>query len=244
MQVLKGWLALLSLLAAGCGRYFPGPVHPLPESQQAPRMVVQDDGTVSYAHDRLEIGLRPLTDAELNRAFPEQSFRGAASTNPYTYGNWTPPGEDYTPPRFAVFLLKVKNYAYPKIAVDPDQIALRAESGRVYQALKFLELSEYYRAHALAWAGNYYQRYSEQRDALKRTLYEKKMVFSGQEDQGYLVFPPLAADVRRFSIVLRDVALRFNYADEPVETLEITCHFEREVYRGFQPPPALTTQGR
>ncbi|MBI2505014.1 MAG: hypothetical protein HYW07_17485 [Candidatus Latescibacteria bacterium] len=243
MHTLERGLALLALFAAGCAQYFPGPVHPLPESRQSQRMVVQDDGTVSYVQDRLELSLRPLSDAELNRAFPEQSFRGAASTNPYTYGNWTPLGEERTPPRFAVFLLKVKNYAYPKVRVNPVEVALRSESGRVYKALTFLELSEYYRAHALAWAGNAYRKYSEQRDALKRTLYEEKMVFSGQEDQGYIVFPPLAEDVTQFSVTLKDVALRFNYADEPVEILELNYGFAREVYRGFQ-PPALSAKGQ
>lgn len=231
--------ALLGLLLAGCGRYFAGPMHPLPEDQQAARMTVHDDGTVAYQYERLEIKLRPLGDAELNRAFASQSEAGAESTNPYTYGNWTPLGEEWTPQRFAVFLLQVKNYAYPKVQIDPTKVTLTSTSGRTYQSLTPLELTEYYRAHALAWAGNAYERYSEQRDSLQRTLFSGDMVFSGQDQGGYLVFPPLAPDVDRFTVTLKHIALRFNYAGEPIEVLELPYQFAREVTKGFQPPPEL-----
>jgi len=236
-------LLFLSLLAAGCGRYFPGPVYPLPEDGQAARMIVQDDGTIAYVYERLEIRLRPLDDAELNRAFAAHSAAGARSTNPYTYGNWTPLGEDWTPQRFVVFLLQVKNYAFPKVRVDPARAVLRSESRRVYEPLAFLEMDEYYRAHAVAWAGNAYERYSERRDLLRRTLYSGDMVFSGQEEEGYIVFPELAPDVIRFSVTLEDIALRFNYADEPTETLELTYQFVRNVHRGYQPPSAAAAEG-
>jgi hypothetical protein len=230
---------LLGLFMTGCGRYFAGPTHPLPEAQQAPRMAVYDDGTVAYEYERLEIRLRPLSDRELNRAFASQSSAGAESTNPYTYGNWTPLGEKWAPQRFTVFYLQVKNYAYPKVQIDPRRVTLRSTSGRSYQTVTFLELAEYYRAHALAWSGNAYGRYGEQRDTLQRTLFGGDLLFSGQEQGGYLVFPLLAPDVKEFSVTLEHIALRFNYADEPTETLQLTYRFAREVIRGYQPPPQL-----
>ena len=205
-------------------------------------MEVRDDGTVAYVYERLEISLRPLTDAELNRTFAPESSKGAESTNPYTYGNWTPLGDSWTPPRFTVFLLRAKNYAYPKIRVNPQKVTLLSENRRQYQPLDQLRLNEYYRAHALAWAGNAHSRYREQDELLRRTLYKQRMVFSGQEDEGYVVFPPLPPDVTRFSITLEDVALRFNYADEPVESIQLTYRFERDVYRGYEPPVELAEQ--
>ena len=234
-------LALGCLLAvAGCGRYFPDAFRPLPEEEQGPRMEVRDDGTVAYVYERLEISLRPLTDAELNRTFPAHSNKGAESTNPYTYGNWTVMGEDWTPQRFTVFLLRVKNYAYPKVRIDPRGIILTSQSRRRYEALDLLQMSEYYRAQALAWAGNYHARYREQEELLRRTLYKARMVFSGQEDEGYVAFPPMPPDVEEITLTVEDVAIRFNYADEPVEALTLEYTFEREVTRGYELPAAET----
>ena len=71
-------------------------------------------------------------------------------------------------------------------------------------------------------------------------MYQSDVVFSGQETEGYILFPPLAPDVTSFSVTLQDIALRFDYAGEPVETLELTYQFERDVYEGYQPPERLT----
>lgn len=242
MYLLRISLIIAALLASGCGRYFPGPIRPTAEAEQAPRMTVKDDGTVSYNYERLEISLRPMTDAELNRSFPVQSSRGAQSTNPYTYGDWTPLGETYTPSRFTVFLLKTKNYAYPKVRVDPQQVVIRCQNRRVYRPLDLLQLSEYYGGHALAWAGNSHDKYRQNVDILRRTMYKPNVIFSGQEDEGYIIFPPLADDVTSFSITLEDIILRFNYANEPVETVQLTYQFKRDVYKGFQPPASFAME--
>ena len=101
-------------------------------------------------------------------------------------------------------------------------------------------MSEYYRAQALAWAGNYHARYREREELLRRTLYESKMVFSGQEDDGFVAFPPMPPDVERITLRLADVALRFNYTDAPVETVTLEYAFEREVTRGYEPPAVET----
>lgn len=205
-------------------------------------MVVHDDGSVAYVFERLDIALRPMTDAELNRSFATKSDAGAQSTNPFTFGDWTPPGESFTPQRFTVFLLRVKNYAYPKVKIDPARIELQSSSERLYKALTFLEISEYYRAYALAWAGNYYARMREREDLLRLHLYADKMIFSGQEYEGFIVFPPMPPDVTELSIRVSDVAVRFDYADEPVETLDLTYGFQRDVFRGYQPPAAVSAR--
>ena len=235
------WLvATLTALMPGCARYYPGPTTPLPETQQAAGTTVLDDGTVRYVRDRLEISLRPRSDAEMNRSLAPYSGAGVRSTNPYTFGNWSPPGEDVTPQRFTIFLVQVKNYQYPKVRVDPALAVLRSRSGREYRSLTFLELDEYYRAQALAWAGREYVRYTERRDLLRRTLFTDDMVFSGQDQEGYLVFPVLPPDVTDLTVTLPDVALRFNYADEPTETADLTFAFGRQVLRGYRAPREAT----
>ncbi|MDP7363510.1 MAG: hypothetical protein QF768_12990, partial [Candidatus Latescibacteria bacterium] len=142
----------LAVLATGCARQFPGPARPQIEANQAELMSVLDDGTVSYNLERLEISMRPMTDSELNRLLPQESNSGAESTNPYTYGDWQPLGESYTPQRFTVFLLRTKNYEFPKIRVNPERVVLRTQNRRTYEALDILRLGEYFRAHAQAWA--------------------------------------------------------------------------------------------
>ena len=58
------------LLFPGCSyRYFAEDLKPVSEAEQGANKTVADDGTVSYRQARLEISLRPMTDAELNRQF-------------------------------------------------------------------------------------------------------------------------------------------------------------------------------
>ena len=105
----------LLLVLSGCGRYFAGPLQPA--DQQTVDMTINDDGSLTYTLERLEVSLRPMTDAQLNRQFAGSSERGARSTNPYTFGDWSPMGDEWTPPRFTVFALSVKNYQFPKVLV-------------------------------------------------------------------------------------------------------------------------------
>ena len=101
---------------------------------------------------------------------------------------------------------------------------------------------EYYYAHALAYAGNYYRRFQDRRDILRRTLYQTDPLFSAQEREGFVVFPRIDPDVKAFSVQLSDIALRFDYRGEPVETIELTFRFQREVFTGYQPPAALMVE--
>jgi len=208
-----------------------GKLEPLPEVEQTPGMHVSDDGTVTFIKGRLEISVRPMTDEELNRQFATNSDDGIFCTNPYTYGNWKDPELGRPPKRFTVFLLKVKNYAYPKIKVDPSRAVIVTTNGRRYPSLGLRDLEEYYRSYIVGYAGNAYRRYEERKDILKKTLYPGDFVFSGQEVSGYLVFPKLHRDVKRLTLWLRDIALRFDYRDEPLETLDIKFLFKRDIKR-------------
>ena len=225
------------VLLGGCGRYFGGLVKPLSETEQADHMVVQDDRSVTFVYERLEIGLLPLSDGELNRQFPGISDKGAKSTNPYTYGNWTRMGEEWIPPRYSVWRLRIKNYAYPKIRIDPAKIELVSDDGyRTYKTLEMLEIVEYYYSQIVGYAGNEYRRFKSREDILNRTMFKGEVLFSGQEAESYIVFPALDPDVTSFVVNLSDVAVRFNYMDEPVETIDLAFRFEREVHKGYQPP--------
>ena len=193
-------------------------------------MSVADDGTVTYTYERLEISLRPMTDEELNRQFVHASKGGIESTNPYTYGDWIPRGEEGTPPRFTVFLLTVKNYTFPKILVDPSNVLITAQNGRTYSPLSFQYLKEYYVSFVLGYAGNATQRYEERKDILLRTLFPRdESLFSGRSQRGYIVFPVLHEDVREITVELRDIILRFDSLGRPVEKLNVTYRFRREV---------------
>tara|TARA_B100000809_G_scaffold231152_1_gene246067 strand:+ start:532 stop:1197 length:666 start_codon:yes stop_codon:yes gene_type:complete len=212
-------------------------VKPLSETEQADHMVVQDDRSVTFVYERLEIGLLPLSDGELNRQFPGISDKGAKSTNPYTYGNWTRMGEEWIPPRYSVWRLRIKNYAYPKIRIDPAKIELVSDDGyRTYKTLEMLEIVEYYYSQIVGYAGNEYRRFKSREDILNRTMFKGEVLFSGQEAESYIVFPALDPDVTSFVVNLSDVAVRFNYMDEPVETIDLAFRFEREVHKGYQPP--------
>jgi len=238
MRTLSLIAALLVLV--GCGRYFPGPLRPIAE--QAERMTVNDDGSVTFRQDRLEIILQPMTDEQLNRQFGAASVGGAESTNPYTYGNWRPLGSDRPPARFTVFQLTVRNYQYPKVVLDPTKARLATTNNRQYGALAFAQLEEYYRAYWIGRSGRGRERFEARTDLLRRTMFRADPVFSGQESRGYLVFPLLHDDVTKLTVTVPDIAVRFDYAGDPVETIEVSYTFAREVFRGYQTPPELARE--
>ena len=217
---------------AGCGyRYYAGPLKPVADVEQDAEMKVADDGTVTWAHERLEIGLRPITDEELNRTFSSYSKAGKKSTNPYTFGNWKDPVTREPPSRFTVFLLKMKNYTYPKMTVDPSKAYILAGNGRTYASLSLAELQEYYYPYVMGYAGNPYSRFEERKDILTRTLYAGDMIFSGQGAEGYLVFPVLHPDVQEITVYLKEVVLRYDFREEPVERVDLAYRFRRDIGR-------------
>lgn len=226
-----GLVALL--LATACGRFFPSELRPT--DSQIDGMSVNDDGSITYDLDRLSITLKPMTDAELNRQFDSESTGGAASVNPYTFGDWTKPGDSHTPPRFTVFRVEVGNYQYPKVLLDPRRMQITTANDRTYDPLSFGDLYDYYRAHWVGRTGKGRADFRTRTDILKQTMYPNAVVFSGSDEQGYVVFPVLHDDVLDLQLHIRDVAVRFNYADEPVETIDLTFTFERDVVQAMHP---------
>ncbi|MEW6750794.1 MAG: hypothetical protein AB1505_07425 [Candidatus Latescibacterota bacterium] len=227
---------LLGLLCWGgwsCGyRYYAGPLQP--RDTQAEAMEVADDGTVTFTQDRFEVRLRPMAEDELNRLFAARSQSGPASTNPYTYGDTKFRGVDEGKQRFAVFQLGVKNYAYPKVRIDPARILLRAANGREYWSLSFQQLDGYFRPYAIGYQGNEYSRYQERRDLLRQTMFTDADIFSGQEAEGFVVFPSLHPDVGLIDVEVQDVIMRFDFRNEPVETQDLVYRFTRDIGRIYR----------
>ena len=150
--------ALLLGLSSSCAyRPFVGPLVPLDD--QAPRRTVPDDGRVVYLLDRVEVRVRPMSDAELNRQFADASRDGARSTNAYTYGDLQFSGPDSIRSRFAVFHVAIKNYSFPKVRVDPSRAVLEAGNEREYYSLALRQVENYYRAYARGYEGNEYARH-------------------------------------------------------------------------------------
>jgi hypothetical protein len=237
LRVLRiGSLAVL-LLVCACGRYFPTALRPSPE--QVAGTTVNDDGSITYALDRLAITLKPMTDAELNRmASPSED----TSVNPYTFGESTGLGEDWTPSRFTVFRVQVANYQYPKVKLDPALAQITATNGREYGSMSFAQLYEYYQAHWQGRTGQGRVKFRDRTDMLRRTMFNGNVIFSGSDEEGYLVFPLLDRDVRRIRVDLKDVAVRFNFADEPVESVDLSFAFQRDMRRGFTPADAVRVE--
>ena len=235
------------ILLWGCGykvgyRHFAGPILPAPDQTQ--NLEVGDDHSITFKLDRLEISLRPMTDEILNRQFAGHSTArpgfyqnpSVSLSNPYTYGSWKPLGKERAPNRFTVFQLKVKNYAFPKVRVDPSKIYIDAPNKRHYPVLSLAALIEYYWPYAVGYSGVTYKYFQEREDLLRKTLYRDKMIFSGQENEGYIVFPTLDYDVEEFTIWIENIALRFDYRDEPVEAVKVPYLFRREIYLAARSP--------
>jgi hypothetical protein len=231
-------LALYLVTLSGCIsqvglRRFASP--PQPALEQNEGMTVLDDGTIIYTKDRLEISLQVLEDGFLNRQFASVSNQGAESTNPYTYGDWTPWGQDWTPSRFTVILLKVKNYEFPKVFINPDALTITSSNERIYNVLDQGLLEDHFSPYLRAYAGIQRRQFEDITDQLKRTVYPPDMVFSGQEATGYIVFPVLHKDVESFIVNVTDMAVRFDYKGEPVETIDLQFKLEREIYLALHP---------
>lgn len=229
----KSLLILLLSSIWGCGYYYyAGPLHPVEE--QKPSTTIADDGTVTFTQGRLEVRLKPMTDEELNRLYLSNSQDGPKSTNPYTFGNTVFWGTDQDKRRFTVFRLGVKNYEFPKIKIDPAKVVLRAANGREYWSLNFEQLDTYYRAYAIGYRGNEYARYQERRDLMRRTMFPNEEIFSGQEEDKYVVFPALHPDVQNVEVTVHDVVLRFDFRNEPVETADIAFRFTRDIGKMYK----------
>jgi hypothetical protein len=227
-----GRIGVLLVAAWGAGCAYPYAAGPLrPAGTQAPGVTIADDGTVTCSRDRLEVSMRPMTDEELNRQFVPAGPAPSAMANPYTFTAARPDASGRQPQRFTVFRLGVKNYAFPKVRIDPARIVLRTANGREYWSLGRAQLETYLRAYAIGYRGNAYRQYQELLDILGRTLARNTEVFSGQEAVGLVVFPRLHDDVTVLSAQILEAVLRFDYRNEPLETTRLEFAFQRQMGR-------------
>ena len=225
-------VVLLQLLAPGCSyHYYTGDLRPT--QTQAPLMSVADDGTVSHSNNGFEVAIKPMTTAELDRLYADRSRSGPQSTNPFTFGDTEFWGEREQKQRFQVFRLRVVNEVYPKVKIDPSKVVIRATNGRTYWSLGFEQLDTYFRAYATGYQGNEYLRYEERRDLLQRSMFENKEIFVGQASEGFVLFETLDMDVGRITAVVEDIVIRYDFRNEPVETMELSFGFEREIGREY-----------
>ena len=243
-------LLLVGLLFLGCSyRYYAEDIKPRSEAEQGANKTVADDGTVSYRQARLEISVRPMTDEELNRQFSAYSNEGPDSRNPYTFGNSTYFRTGDTPQRFTVFRMYVSNYEYPKVYLDPKKVYITTSNGRKYYALRREQLSIYYRRYVGSGTGgidpgtpgNARYIWQERDGILRRTMFPDEEVFSAQENEGFLVFKPLAPDINELTVHIPDVVVRFDYKGDPIEDVDVQMHFEREIGRIYPDGRKVTT---
>ena len=238
-QLTRGFLLICLATAVGCGHYLvPERFQPLDaDDQQAPdgtKLDVLDDGTVTFARGRLEVSVRPMQDEELNRQFPRLSKSTSPSdplpSNPFTFGDWEDPRTGRPPQRFSIFLVTVKNYEFPKVKLDPMKIVIQSTNGREYFPWGSYDFEELFRRYALAFNGQGYQRYSERKELIQRTAYpDDEFCFSGQEVQGYVIFPKIHDDVDEITLHIIDLVNRYDYRGGPLESIDISYRFNREL---------------
>ncbi|MDP6016436.1 MAG: hypothetical protein QGI32_10105 [Candidatus Latescibacteria bacterium] len=230
-------------MAAGCGHFLvPTAFRPVGTGDQirhseGTSMEVSDDGTVAWIQGRLEISVRAITDQELNRQFPAFSEDGHGPsdelpTNVFTYGDWEDPRSNQPPTRFSVFKISVKNYEYPKVKFDSLTPTIEASNGRVYFPWGQFDFEEFFRRFSLAYNGLGYMRFRERLSLLKLGLYpDNDFCFSGQEFEGYIVFDKMHDDVEDIVFRIPAVGIRYDYRDQPLETVSLAYKFERDLIK-------------
>ena len=233
-------LAAVALLL-GCGHYLiPGRFQPLEVAQQqtdiqGSSMKILDDGTVTFVQNRLEVSVRPMTDEEINRQYPIESTNASGPadelpSNPFTYGNWIDPRTGKAPQRLSIFKITVKNYEYPKVKFDPLTVTVESANGRSYYPWGGYDVEEYFRRFPLAFNGLGYFRYKTRRDLYNQAKYpDDEFCFSGQEVEGYVVFSKIHDDVAEIAFHIPEFGLRYNFRNEPLETIDLRFRFKRDI---------------
>lgn len=232
---------MLMLLASGCSFFIPPTIRYKNEliprfSQGAEEQYIAgEDRSVVYAIEGLRVKVEPMTDDQLNALLPEDSSKGAFSTNPYTYGNWIDPLLGYRPKRFTVFRVTVINDIYAKVLLDPIQALLYTDQGEVLYSYGLPSFSphksfeRYYRA-IRGQSGNEFYRFDLRMGNARSTAYiENQKVFKGEKYSGLIAFDPLNEEVRQVRLVLKNFVLKFDASGQPLETVDIALEFDQEI---------------
>ena len=84
--------------------------------------------------------------------------------------------------------------------------------------------------------------WKERDGILRRSMFGDEQVFSAQENEGYLVFKPLAPDVEEMTVHIPDVVVRYDYKGDPVETVDVEMYFDREIGRVYPDGRRVVTE--
>lgn len=204
--------------------------------QSNENMKMEEDGALAYVVDGMKIVVKPMTDDKLNKMFPDISYKKDASTNPYTYGNWVDPELGYTPTRFTVFVVKVFNYALPKINLNPLKAELTSSRGdklAPYARDKkdnpgSEENFENYYMKVKGASGVERNRFEERLGMIRKTLYTDGQVFKGDKRDGFLVFDPLDPSIKEVTLTLKEFVTQYDANNWPQKTIDIVFSFNRE----------------
>ncbi len=206
-------------------------------NESAEKYSVEENGAVAYDLDGAKVVVKPMTDERLNKMFPDISYNEGASTNPYTYGNWKDIDLGYTPTRFTVFVVKVFNYARPKINLNQLQAELTTKRGdkllpyardKKESSGNERNFESYYTKRKGA-SGVERNRYEERMGIVRKTLYTDGPVYKGDNKEGFIVFDPLPEQVNQITLTLKDFVLQYDANDWPQKKIDISFTFNREL---------------
>jgi hypothetical protein len=241
IRYLAGLLSAVLLgAAAGCGLLFPRQVENVsrlvPVTGGAAGYSTREDGTVVYAIEGLRLEARYVSDQELNERFPQESAQGRYSVNPYTYGDYVDPSAGYVRNRFTVFQVTVYNLDFARVELQPLRSLLVTDRpGETFQAYGISagsgakDFQSYYRALKGA-SGNDEYRFDLRMGLVRTYNYgEGQPILKGGSYGGFIVFDPLAPEVRELRLRLRDFILQFNAYGKPLQTLDVEFRFARQL---------------
>lgn len=207
----------------------------VPGVAEDPGYTADEDGAITFNQGGLRVTARPLSDTELNRRYPDISYRDRFSANPFTYGNWRDPQLGYTPNRFTVFEVEVFNPVLPKVELFPAKVVLRTNRGEefTYYSINREEaensFEEYYTL-VRGPGGNEQYRFDQRMGIVREELYRPDhQVFKGGDYKGYLVFEALKGEVKNVELRLYGFATQFDEANHPHQTIDLVFHFDRKV---------------
>ena len=88
----------------------------------------------------------------------------------------------------------------------------------------------YFRRFPLAFNGLGWVRYDARKDLYSNTKYpDDDFCFSGQEVEGYVVFSKIHDDVSEIAVEIPEFGLRYNFRNEPIETINLRFRFKRDI---------------
>lgn len=234
------WLVAALTSIYGCGLLFLAPMERAsllsPQAVSTEGYAVGEDGSITCEMDDLQVVVEPMSDAALNRLFPEESSLGEYSINPYTFGDYVDPEVGHVRNRFTVFRITVHNRGLAKVELNPLRSLLTTDrKGEVLQAYGILAgaaprtFEGYYRARRRP-SGNEYYRFNMRMGIVRSNNYGVgEKIFKGESYGGFIVFDPLDDAVRNARLTLRDFVLKFNAFDMPLETVDLTFDFQRRI---------------